>query len=134
MIGPSFSTVQQFLSVLDTGAGSSFVPKSVLSEALLQIIKLLSDEIRVRDTNNNRIEILGSIELAVSIGSRQQMGSFYVIERLATNFKLSSNFCDKHVEAIQPRQRTVELDEGTTVPISDKSGRYNFAATVPSEE
>ena len=46
--------------------------------------------------------------------------SFKVFERLAVPVILGWDYCEKHVEAIKPRQRIVELDDGTTVPIIRK--------------
>ena len=42
---------------------------------------------------------------------------FIVCEKLAVRVILGCQFCDQHVEAIRPRKRIVEMDDGSTVPI-----------------
>ncbi len=77
--------------------------------------------IRIRDANNKRLNIEGTVELSVQIGNHREQVTFYVAERLATDFILGCDFCDKHVEAIRPRKKLLELNDGTTVPIIRKN-------------
>lgn len=58
---------------------------------------------------------------------------FYVCERLATSYVLDSDFCDRFLEAIKPRKRLVELEDGTPVPIVRRSSNGE-AETVPLPE
>ena len=133
-IGTSARALIQYITVVDTGAGSSFVKQEALSPEVLKTLKPLPEQVRVRDANNRRLNILGTVELNVRIGNRQDKVNFYVVERLATDFILGCDFCDKHVEAIRPRKRLIELDDGTTIPIvrgSKKARGRNIP--VPSE-
>ncbi len=117
MIGMSTQSMVELISVLDTGAGSSFIRKDALSEEVQAEIKPLGNEVRVRDANKRQLRLAGTVDLKVTIGNRDQLVTFYVAEQLATPVILGCDFCDKHIEAIKPRRRVVELVDGTTVPI-----------------
>ena len=78
---------------------------------------LLTDQ----DANNRPIQPLGVVSLAVDIGGRFEVIHFKVVERLAVLVIIGCAYCDKHVEAIKPRQHVVEIEDGTTVPIIWKS-------------
>ena len=132
-IGTSAKALIQYITVLDTGAGSSFVKKATLSLEVLKTMKSLPEQVRVRDANNRRLNILGTVELNVRIGNREDKVNFYVVERLATDFILGCDFCDRHVEAIRPRKRLIELDDGTTIPIVRGSKTFRSKSIpVPS--
>ncbi len=117
MIGMSTQSMVELISVLDTGAGSSFIRKDALSEEVQAVIKPLGNEVRVRDANKRQLRLAGTVDLRVTIGNRDQLVTFYVAEQLATPVILGCDFCDEHIEAIKPRRRVVELVDGTTVPI-----------------
>ena len=57
----------------------------------------------------------------VQLGTRADQVRFYVVERLGASAILGCDFCDKHVDSIRPRQRSIILDDGTTVPIVSKT-------------
>ena len=88
---------------------------------------------RIKDAGNRNVRILGKITLAVILGHRVETISFYVVERLKLQIILDCDFCDRHVEAIKPRQRLIEIDDGTTVPILRTSTR-NANAVPPRLE
>lgn len=71
----------------------------------------------VRDVNNRKVNTSDTINLSVEVGNRVRIANFNVVERLATNILLGCDFCNRHIEAIKPTQRIVELDDGTTVLI-----------------
>ena len=75
---------------------------------------------QVEGRENRTINSLGVVSSAVDIGGRVEIINFKVVERLAVPVILGCDYCDKHVEAIKPRQRVVERDDGTTVPIIRK--------------
>ena len=106
-IGTASNALLQYQTVLDTGASSSFVNKSVLSSHILKKIQPMKVPARVKTANNKRLPILGTISLYVQVGSRKELVKFYVAEGLAVEFILGCDFCDKHVEAIRPRRRHV---------------------------
>ena len=60
-IGTSTRALVQYITVLDTGAGSSFVKKEALSPEVLKTMKSLPEQVRVRDANNRRLNILGTV-------------------------------------------------------------------------
>ena len=102
-------------SVVDTGAGPNFIRKDELPLGV--------DVIRhgplpnVADANNNPIRMTGLADLVVRLGTRIAKVEFIVCERLAAPVFIGSDFCDRFVEAIYPRKKTIELDDGSTVPI-----------------
>ena len=103
------------LSVVDTGAGPNFIRKDELPLGV--------DVIRhgplpnVADANNNPIRMTGLVDLVVRSGSHISKAEFIVCERLAAPVIVGCDFCDRFVEAIYPRKKTIELDDGSTVPI-----------------
>ena len=62
-IGTSARALVQYITVLDTGAGSSFVKKEALSLEVLKTMKSLPEQVRVRDANNLRLNILGTVKI-----------------------------------------------------------------------
>lgn len=105
------------LTDLDTGEASSFIRKSLIQKEHYDKIRPLAREVHVPDSNKRPLVHSGQIRLPVRLGDRTELVLFYVTERLAAPALLGFDFCDKHVEAIRPRKRIVELDKGTTVPI-----------------
>ena len=103
-IGLTRSATSRFAAVLDTGAGSSFIRSSVIPESMHKLIRPLDSELSVRDANNRRVAISGTLNLAVQVGTRTEVVKFNVVERLGTEVILGCDFCDKHVEAIRPRK------------------------------
>ena len=134
-IGLHKSSLARFVVVLDTGAGSSFIRQALIPESHRKLIKPLDSEFNVKDANNRRVVITGTINLAVQVGTRQDVVKFNVVERLGTDIILGCDFCDKHVEAIRPRKRLVELDDGSSVPILKRpEGRAKNAIPLPAEQ
>ena len=69
------------------------------------------------------------------MGSRFEVVKFNVVERLGTDVILGCDFCDKHIEAIRPRKRLIELDDGTTVPILKRpESRAKHSVPLPAEQ
>ena len=117
LVGPTRHNMASFASVLDTGAGSSFIRKEVLPKQLLDKVRAVHERPDIRDANNNRVSILGTLRLLVQLGSRQDTVTFNVVSNLGTDVILGCDFLDKHVEAIRPRKRLVTLHDGPSVPI-----------------
>ncbi len=116
-IGVNECSMTCLASVLDTGAGSSFIKKEILPAALLERVKGIPNPTDIRDASNRRVSILGKIRLRVRLGSRSDWVHFNVVQNLGTEVILGCDFMDKHVDAIRPRKRKVTLDDGTSVPI-----------------
>ena len=72
------------------------------------------------DANNNPIRMKGLADLIVHLGSHLVKLEFIVCERLAAPLILGCDLMDRFVEAIYPRKKTVEMDDGTTIPITRK--------------
>ena len=104
------------LTVLDTGAGHNFVRMSALTAEAQRAIRpcALPD---IRDANKGRVRTAGTVTLKCQFGSYFVRVNFVVCERLSVPVILGCDFCDRYVEAIMPRRKVVELDDGTTVPI-----------------
>ena len=104
------------LTVLDTGAGHNFVRMSALTAEAQRAIRpcALPD---IRDANKARVRTAGTVTLKCQFGSYFVRVNFVVCERLSVPVILGCDFCDRYVEAIMPRRKVVELDDGTTVPI-----------------
>ena len=119
-LGITRRQTRRYSVILDTGAGSSFIRKDVLHEKAWKLIRPDPSPIKTKDANNRPIQPVGVVSLAVDIGGRVEVINFKVVERLAVPVILGCDYCDKHVEAIKPRQRFVELEYGTTVPIIRK--------------
>lgn len=106
-----------FAVVLVTGAGSSFIRKSAIPENLWTHIRRTAQTANIRDANGRRVNIGGIVDLVVEVGMRTEVFQFKVNERLGTDVILGCAFCHTHVEAIRSRQREVELDDRTIIPI-----------------
>ncbi len=109
--------MSSFASVLDTGAGSSFIRKELIPRTLLDQVKSVSERLDIRDASNRRVSILGKLRLRVRLGGRTEWVHFNVVHNLGTDVILGCDFLDRHVDAIRPRNRLVTLVDGTSVPI-----------------
>ena len=130
-IGDSPTRLLRTLSVLDTGAGPYFIRKNPLPAGDLTPISYgpLPD---IADAKSNAIHVKGITRLLVRLKTRAYWVEFIVCDSLAAPAILGCDFCDKHVEAILPRQRSVELEDGTTIPIVRKPpGRVREAPPPP---
>ena len=121
--------------VVDTGAGTSFIRKAILPRSILDKVQPLAIRTDIRDANNRRVQILGTVNLVLRIGNRSETVRFNVCERLGTDVIVGYDYLDKHVEAIRPRKRLIELDDGTSVPILGRGTRSKkLQGTIPEEE
>ena len=80
-----------------------------------------SSSTNARNANGSSVPIAGTIDLVVQVGESIEHVNFLVAKKLATAVILGCGFCDRHVESIRPRDRTVVMDHGSTVPIIRKS-------------
>ena len=89
----------------------------------------------IRDANNRRVQISGTVNLTVRIGNRTENVRFNVVERLGTDVIIGCDYLDKHVEAIRPRKRAIEMDDGTTVPIiRGATSHKSILKAIPEED
>ena len=115
-IGLSYSLMRRMLTILDTGAGPNLIREDELDGDLTDLVKKKSTP-ELYDANKNPLEVTGTIDLTVQLGTRTLVAPFLVVPKLAVPALLCADFCDEHVETIRPRRRIVELDDGTTIPI-----------------
>ena len=105
------------LTVLDTGAGPNVIPKDELPPPYMEKMRT-GTSLNIRDANRTPIPIAGTIDLVVRIGSRITRVAFLVCERLAAGVVLGCDFMDRFAEAVYPRRKTIELDDGSSVSIT----------------
>ena len=112
-IGDSPTRLLRTLSILDTGAGPNFIRKNALPAGDLIPLSYgpLPD---IADANSNPIQVKGIKRLLVRLKTRAYWVEFIVCDSLAAPVILGCDFCHKHVEAILPRQRLVDVVEGTS--------------------
>ena len=117
-VGTSRNILERLLAVLDSGAGPNFIRESDLPRGVTRL--RYGPLPKVDDANNNPIRMKGLPDLIVRLGSRLVKLEFIVCARLAAPLILGCDFMDRFVEAIYPRKKTVEMDDGTTIPITRK--------------
>lgn len=101
----SRKTTEQYVVLLDTAAWSSFIRKDDPYKYVGKI--KLSCNLNVRDANNRKMNTRGTINLSIEVGNRFEMVKFKVVEALVTNILLGCDYCDRHIEYIKPKQRTM---------------------------
>ena len=120
-IGETVRHTTRFVVVLDTGAASSFINLRDIPVDVRKRIMPPSSSTNVRNASGSSVPIAGTIDLVVQVGESIEHVNFLVAKKLATSVILGCDFCDRHVESIRPRDRTVVMDDGSTVPIIRKS-------------
>ena len=121
------------LTILDTGAGSNFVRADALPKGWERLLEP-GEVPTIADANGRPLRTSGSVTLVVRLATRMKC-KFIVCERLAAPVILGCDFNDTFVEAIYPRRKVVELDDGTKVPIVRKpAARKADAPPLPSEQ
>lgn len=134
-LGQVAQHLTRVLSVLDSGAGSCYIRKGLLPDNLIKKIKPYMSRLKVRDASNRRVKISGIVRLMVKLGTRTESVQFNVVDNLGTDVIIGCDYLDKHVEAIRPRQRSVELADGTTIPIvRGATSRNSIHPSIPKEE
>lgn len=64
------------------------------------------------------MKISGTIDLSVEVERHVAIVKFYILDKFGANVLLGCDFCDKEVEVIRPRRRSVELENDITVPVT----------------
>lgn len=116
--------------MVNTGAGPNFIRKDELPLRVDIIIRPRPLP-NAADANNNPIMMTGLIEPVVRFGSRIANAEFILCERLAAPVKNGCDFCDRVVEAIYPRKKTIQLDDGSTVPILRRPLKRSRSSRLP---
>ena len=89
----------------------------------------------IADANGRPFRTSRQIPLVVRLGIRAMKFTLIVYERLAAPVILGCEFNNRFVEAIYPRRKLVELNDGTKVPIVRKPARQAVDhPPLPSEQ
>lgn len=85
-------------------------------------------------SNGQPVNIVGTVSLNVRFGSYVVRCDFFLCEHFTTTYVLGGDFFDRFVNAIKPRKKIVELDNGTEVPIVRKRTKNDIEMLpLPSE-
>lgn len=85
----------------------------------------------IADANNRPLRTVGYLPLVLRLGTYVVQLDFVVCDSLAAPVILGCDFCDRFVEAIRPRAKTVEMADGSTVPIVRKPLKRATKKRVP---
>ena len=122
------------VATLDTGAGPNVIRLSEVPTAAMARVRH-GPLPNVTDANRNPIRMRGVITLVVRLGRHMAKVDFIVAERLAVPVILGADYCDRFVEAIRPRKRLVEMEDGTEIPIVRRpSKRPEAAPPLPAAQ
>ena len=133
-LGLTTPTMVRQLTLLDTGVGSNFVRADTLPEGLESLLGP-GEILTIADANGRPSRTYRTVTLVVRLETRTIKCKFIVCERLVAPVILCCDFNDKFVEAVYPRRKVVELDDGTKVPIVRKpTARRADALPLPSEQ
>ena len=132
-IGTTAGLMSRVLSVLDTGAGPNLIRKSELPAGLETLVSFGPTQ-DIGDANNRPLRTVGTIKMPMRLGRFVVTAEFIVCEKLALPLILGADYCDRFVEAIYPRKKTVELEDSSEVPIVRQfSARKGRKWLVPGE-
>lgn len=96
-LGESHRAMQLFTSILDTGVSSSFIHIDFIPPQVCKKVKTLTQDLKVREDRGKRLQITGTIRLAISVGWKRTFVNFHVAEKSATSVIFACEFCDPHV-------------------------------------
>lgn len=109
-----------FVTVLNTGAGSSSIRTNEITNWFREKIKPLDDDFNIGNASRKPVPVCGSINLMVNIRYITEEVGFFVVDNLATAVILGCDYCDKYIEEIRPRLKIVERDDGCAVTVLQK--------------
>ena len=107
-IGPTVGLMSRVLSVSDTGAGPNLIRKYELPAGLETLVSSRPTQ-DIGHASNRRLRTVGTIRMPVRLGRFVVTAEFIVCEKLVVPLILGADYCDRFVEAIYPRKKTVEL-------------------------
>lgn len=97
-VGLAIKMTQRYTAVLDTEAG--FIRNSNLSPGTECLIKA-PPTITLEGANGNPLSFNGQFQFHASLGTKRELVTFYVVDKLSTSMILLGDLCDSHVEAIR---------------------------------
>ena len=124
--------MQTVNAVLDTGAGPNLIKESLLPNDWQRYAQRVQSLPRIRDANNRRLSVEGTIAMIVDVGGQRLKASFLVCKDLAVPAILGCAFIQRFVEAILPQENKVVLKYGGAVAIqSRKTSTVALIETPP---
>lgn len=126
--------MERFITVLDTGASSTFIELDEMPHQLRKKIEPLNFDFNVRNANGKPALVTGTISILVNLSTNTETVRFYVMEKLATEFILRCDFCDINVDTIRPQLKIVPIDNGSAVPIVWQPCNSNTEVPFPNEQ
>ena len=115
-IGLSTSSLWRHVAVLDTGAGPNCVNRDSLPPGWQRRLRPVPGY-SVYDASGGTLKILGVVTLAVEVGRCRVKAEFIVCDRFQVPFILGTDFTDRFVTGIFPKDKYVEMEDGSTTPI-----------------
>lgn len=115
-IGGSTACMWRRTVVIDTGAGPNCIAKSAIPAGSEDTVSP-PPNIRVKGANGSPLGIEGQVSLAVRVGTAVIKVPFLVCDSLPVDALLGTEFIDRHVRDIHVEDRSIELKDGTEVPI-----------------
>jgi Retroviral aspartyl protease len=98
--------------ILDTGAGPNLVRRGVLPEVWERYRSREGPKTTIIGASGRRLRQRGLLTLQVSLGRLKTSAQFIVVDILAADCIIGCEFINKHVEAIFPKEKQVQLVEG----------------------
>ena len=105
--------------VVDTGAGPNLVRRSALApDWLRQVVTAKElERVRLRDANNARLCIIGTVTLWLQTGARIVPVTFLVVDDHSVPVILGCPLIDDNAHAILPQDRSIRWTDGSVIAI-----------------
>lgn len=113
-------STKRIVTLLDTGAASSFKKMEKLPHRLRQKVQPPNDDVNVRSASRKQIPVRCTSNIVDKVETNTETVLFYVLNNLATAVLVGCNFCDREVDVIRPRLKIVRMDAGATITIVQK--------------
>lgn len=107
------------LTVHDTEAAPTLIHVDLISLTLRVFMEYVPG-LDIADANDNPLQTVGTIILKERLGTYFVHLDFVACKSLASPVILGRDFCDRFVDSIRLRIRTVELEDGSTILIVRK--------------
>lgn len=124
----------RLLTILDTGAGPKFVRRNELLYEVGWYIwhDLLPD---ICYANNKPLHLVRTVKVPLKLGNLRVYIDFIVCLSLAAPATLDADFWNRFEEAIRPRKKPIELDDGSNMPIVRRPlKRLSASKPLPCEQ
>ncbi|GAB0497902.1 hypothetical protein MMPV_009239 [Pyropia vietnamensis] len=109
-LGVTPQSTKAYFPVLDTGAGPNLLRKDTLPDSWLTHVRVIRGP-TIKDANGRIIRTTQAVTLMADIGNLTTEVDFLVCETLSVPCILGCSFINKHVEAIRPSKRVIDLHD-----------------------